>query len=328
MTDNRPLFTAHDVPDLINTLPIMFGFTPEDSIVAIATSGSRHRMGFGMRMDMPAVEHVVPAAQQIVAHLGHQRAEGAIIIAITEHTTVAELLVPEVERRLGFIRPVVSAWADGSRYWTTFDDCDPQGYPWEPSGHHPAVVRAITEGQEILPDRDALAAKLDPHGGERRIWLNNGIAPVAEQVLALIGNRGDESIADVAMADLAPALGAAHAGRRLTDDQSLRMVQWVMILPARDALWALITPASARTMLGLWSHVARCAPPPLAAPALTLAGFASWLSGDGALALIAAERALDIDPEYTLAGLLIQTLERGVPPTAWRPFEAGEQASA
>lgn len=328
MTDDLPTFTAHAIPDLINTLPMLFGFAPEDSIVAIATHGPRHRMGFRMRLDMPAAEQVPAAADLVVAHLGHQGAEGAIVVAVTEKTSVAELLVPEIERRLGSIEPVVGVWADDARYWTTFDHSDPAGYPYAASDHHEAVVRAIVEGQEILPNRAALAAKLDPDGGERRIWLDNGIATVAGQVLSIVNNRDEEPIEEVAMADLAPALRAAHAGRRLTDDQSLRLAQWALVLPARDALWALITPASARAMVGLWSHVARCAPPPLAAPALTLAGFASWLSGDGAYALIAAEKALDIDPDYTLAGLVLGLLERAVAPSEWRPFEPGEQASA
>jgi hypothetical protein len=321
-------FTAHDVPDLINCLPVLFGFTPEESVVAIATHGPRRRLGFRMRMDLPPVRQLEQAAEVVVSHLGHQGADGAIVVAVTEHTGVAELVVREIERRLGAIEPVMGVWADGSRYWTTDDWCDPAGFPYEASGHHPAVVRAVLEGQEILPNRAALAAKLEPDGGERRAWLNHASDIVAAQVVASINTRGDETVAETALSDLAPALAAAHAGRTLTDEQSLLLAHWAAVLPARDALGSLITPASARTMVGLWSHVARTAPACVCPPALSLAGFASWLTGDGAFALIASERALDLDPEYTLAGLLLRMLECGVPPSAWRPFDAGEHASA
>ena len=328
MTDDIPVFTAHDVPDLINTLPVLFGFTPEDSIVAISTYGPRQRMGFRMRIDMPAAEHFGLVAEQIVTHLARHHAEGAIIIAVTDQTDVAAQLVPQVERRLGTIQPVVGAWADGKRYWTTFEDCDPSGHPYETSGHHVAVVQAIAGGQEILPSRAALAAKLDPVSGTRRSWLNRGAEIVAEQIAAALNNRPDLAVEEVAMTDLAPTLEAALARRRLTDDQALRLAVWATTVPVRDALWALITPENARDMVGLWSHVVRCAPPWMSPASLSLTGFASWLSGDGALALIAAERALAIDPHYTLAGLLLRLLDGGVPPTLWRPLDDGEQASA
>jgi hypothetical protein len=328
MTDDIPVFTAHDIPDLINALPTLFGFTPEDSIVAIGTHGPRHRMGFRMRLDMPAMRHFGLVAGQIVTHLTHQNAEGAIIIAVTDRTDVAAQLVPLIERRLGTIQPVVGAWADGKRYWTTFEDCDPTGHPYKTSGHHLAVVQAIAGGQEILPTRAALAAKLDPESGRRRRWLNEGAEVVSEQIVAALNGSLDLAPEEVAMTDLAPALEAALARRRLTDDQALRLAVWATTLPVRDALWALITPDNARDMVGLWSHVVRCAPPWLSPPSLCLTGFASWLSGDGALALIATERALAIDPHYPMAGLLLQTLERGVPPSSWRPFDEGERTPA
>ena len=328
MTDDVPVFTAHDIPDLINTLPTLFGFTPEDSIIAIATFGPRNRLGFRLRMDMPAMEHVGVAAGQIVAHLAHQGAEGAIVIAVTDRTDVAEQLVSQVERRLGRIRPLVGAWADGTRYWTTFDDDDPKGHPYQTSDHHLAVVQAVAGGQEILPNRAALAAKLEPDGGPRRIWLNRAADTVSGQIVAALNTQPDRPVADIGLDDLRPALDTALARRSVTDDVALRFAMWATILPVRDALWALITPDNAREMVGLWSHVVRCAPPSMSPPSLSLAGFAAWLCGDGALALIAAERALTIDPHYTLAGLLLKLLEGGVSPSAWRPLDGTERALA
>ncbi len=328
MSDDSSVFTAHDIPDLINTLPTLFGFTPEDSVVAIATFGRRNRLGFRMRMDMPALEHVGTAAGQIVAHLAHQGAEGAIVVAVTDKTDVAAQLVPQIERRLGTIRPVVGVWADGKRYWTTFDDCDAAGHPYETSEHHLAVVQAIAGGQEILPNRAALAAKLEPESGPRRIWLNHAADTVADQVVAALNTHPDLTDLEIGMCDLAPTLDAVLARRSLTDDATLRLAVWATVVPVRDALWALITPDHARDMVGLWSHAARCAPSWASPPSLCLAGFASWLSGNGALALIAVERALAIDPHYPLAGLLQRMLEVGVPPSSWRFIGEGQRTSA
>ena len=47
---------------------------------------------------------------------------------------------------------------------------------------------------------------------------------------------------------------------------------------------------------------------------LSLAAFAAWLTGDGAQATIAAERALAADPAYSMASLVLQVVEAGVSP--------------
>ena len=47
-------------------------------------------------------------------------------------------------------------------------------------------------------------------------------------------------------------------------------------------------------------------------PVLTLVAHVAWWSGDGTVAAIALERALDIDPDYRLAGLMDQLLSVGV----------------
>ena len=98
--DDRPVFTAHDIPDLFNSMPTLFGFRPVESIVAIATSGPRRRMGFRLRMDLPDAEHVDDAASVIVGHLRRQGAEGVIALAITRRQDVAHDLLDAIEAEL------------------------------------------------------------------------------------------------------------------------------------------------------------------------------------------------------------------------------------
>jgi hypothetical protein len=68
----------------------------------------------------------------------------------------------------------------------------------------------------------------------------------------------------------------------------------------------------------LWTDVVRRAG--LAyrpAPACLLA-FVAWQAGEGTLANIAIERALDADPNYSMALLLGDILDAGVPPSEAR----------
>lgn len=35
MTQTTSVYTAHDIPDLLNSLPTLFGFTPTESLVGL-----------------------------------------------------------------------------------------------------------------------------------------------------------------------------------------------------------------------------------------------------------------------------------------------------
>jgi hypothetical protein len=66
--------------------------------------------------------------------------------------------------------------------------------------------------------------------------------------------------------------------------------------------------------LRLWTDLTRRARPGYVAPAAALLAFAAWQCGDGALANIALDRALADDPWYSMAQLLRQVIDAGVPP--------------
>ena len=59
-------------------------------------------------------------------------------------------------------------------------------------------------------------------------------------------------------------------------------------------------------------ELSRVLPLDMTPPVLTLVAHVAWWSGDGTVAAIALERALDIDPDYRLAGLMDQLLSVGV----------------
>ena len=63
-----------------------------------------------------------------------------------------------------------------------------------------------------------------------------------------------------------------------------------------------------------WAEVTRRAEAPLVPAPATLLAVAAWRCGDGALAAMAAQYALHVDPDYTLAGVLLQAIRAGLPP--------------
>jgi len=93
----------------------------------------------------------------------------------------------------------------------------------------------------------------------------------------------------------------------------------------RDRALTLALGESAPGAEVVWTELTRRAPAPLDAAPATLLAVSAWLRGDGALANVALDRALDSEPGYTLAGLLRTALDACLPPAVVRQVirEAG-----
>jgi hypothetical protein len=100
------------------------------------------------------------------------------------------------------------------------------------------------------------------------------------------------------------------SGRTLGDDEVARLGVLLTHLRVRDEAWV-------RTDVGqldLWRDVLRRVEQPYAPAPACLTAYAAYLSDDGALANVALDRADAADPSYTLAGLLRDMMQAGVPP--------------
>lgn len=89
-------------------------------------------------------------------------------------------------------------------------------------------------------------------------------------------------------------------------------------LAVRDTLWTRFTRDNAYGWVETLTNAARICPDERrTAPMYALLAFAAWLSGNGALAWMAVERADDLDPTYSLTRIVEQALRNAVPPSAW-----------
>jgi len=327
MTQTPSVYTAHDIPDLLNTLPTLFGFWPQESLVAVATRGPRRRFGFRMRVDIPARESVQDLAGIVVGHLANQGAEGAILIAVTQQQEIARDLLAAIERQLPPITVIVAARADGERYWSDEPGFPADGIAYETSDHHLAVVQAIAAGQQILPDRQALVDRFAAVQDPRRAWMERAADEVLREVVALIARTPDGDLTPAAMQQVQPILDRGLAGERLTDEDLVRFSIWMSSIAVRDEVWYQITAETADAMLAFLALVSRSVVPPFEAAVLSLTAFAAWLTGDGAQSLIAVERALETDETYSMARLILQMLEGGVSPAHWLALQAAKPVS-
>jgi hypothetical protein len=321
MTQDRPVFKAGDIGELINALPCMFGFPPDDSLVVLGMQGPR--IGFGMRLDLADVGRgasgIAKTASLAVGHLEHQRVEGAIVLAIGEPLALGRRLVAAVESRLVRVRPVAGGWATDERYWVSMAGGDPNGYAYRRSLDHPAAVQAVVEGQEISPSRRAVAVAMEPIEGPRRAALEVTAERVLTEIVSgagpdLLSERG---VATCVAVDVVPVLKDLLDDKHVADERLLRMGFLMTRIRIRDAAWDLITRDSARDLARVWLHVARHVPLEWAPPAFCLAAFAAWMTGDGARAVMAVEQALRIDREYSMAHLMVDLAMSGIDPRDW-----------
>ena len=323
--------------ELLAGLPVLFGFRPTDSLVVICLEEPRGRVGFRLRVDLPPPEQCEQLALHLVDVLRRNVAGVVLVVACSDEPVVAD---PAVRALVGRLRSAGiqvrdAVRCDGTRYWSYVCAdpacCPPEGRDYDEGGGR-LVAEAVWAGMEVLPDRAALAARvgaIDPAGVER---MERATAVAAQEMADALGDRdlatmqSDRSLLETGMAcvteiverRLARSDGDA-AGEDLSEADAARLAVWCSLPIVRDTVWARIGTDDAPAHLRLWSEAARMVVPPYELPVLALAGFSAWLSGDGALAWCAVERADEVDPDDRLVGLLSSLLIEAVPPSAWEP---------
>jgi hypothetical protein len=193
------------------------------------------------------------------------------------------------------------------RWWSLLCDsaeCCPDAGSPIPSEPSAFTAAATVDGVVALPDRAALERLLEPLPANHRAVLGAAIASAeAHRDLPTC----ERELLSAAAASEEPGWGG------VPDDDVARFLAGLARSDVRDAMWSAID-AEGIDGRPLWRELARRAPAPYDAPPLFLFGWAAWRAGDGALAGIAAERAIESDPGYTHADLLLATLSAGLNP--------------
>ena len=313
--------------DLLAIVPYRLGFHPKDSLVALTLGGPRRRFGFTARLDLPPLAQVPNVARYLIEVLTRHSADEVILIAYAEDDFVAGPLVQTLRQWLDRtdVNLVDAYRSDGRRWFCYTCDqpcCPDTGTPYDLS-HHPLVAEHVLLGKVALPDRAALRAQVSPVSGGRRPLLGKAFSRaehgLAGPVEALGLDRGELLRQTMTwVRDFVSGwLARPHP---LTDDEAADLAVRVAVVPARDVAWSMMTRPSAGRHLELWQQVLTRVVPPYEPAVACLAAFAAWLGGHGALAWCAVERALDADPAYSWADLIVQSLEQAVSPSVWRPF--------
>jgi hypothetical protein len=307
----RPLFRARAIDELLNMLPIAFGFTPRESLIAVGLDGPSRRMGFRARIDLPEsadqlLETALVVAEAANRHGGDELAVVAVSADIRRARTAATCLASALDKPIG---PVV--WASDDRFWVEASWCPREGIEWRRDRAHPAVVAAIAAGMNIVGDRNDLRRQFAPASSERR---------------ERVRSRGDVVLARIESGTALPIEQLLE--RSSPSDEDLLTLAMLAFEPAhltRALLWPALG-VRARHFAELWTQVGRVAPAPYSAGAFGLAAFGYWRAGEGARALVAVDACRALQPQHPAARLVVALIDDCVPPYSWPHGIADESA--
>jgi hypothetical protein len=213
------------------------------------------------------------------------------------------------------------------RYWSYVcanSGCCPPGGTAFNTKSHPITRK---HANQVLASRDALAATVAPVTGDAADSMRDATCAAEERAARLV-RRPPRSPRPVSRqrALLQPGLTAVtcaiglyrNGGRFESHEDAAWLALALEDIRIRDDAWARLDPKHRRAHLRLWTELTTLARPGYTAPPATLLAFTAWQDGDGALANVALDRALEDDPQYSMAKLLRDALDAGAPPSMAR----------
>jgi Domain of unknown function (DUF4192) len=319
--------------DVLAVVPHLLGFHPENSFVVLGAAPPGEHVELGFRYDLPsppgaeATGQIVEHALTVLSHRGVTTVIAAGYGPGRLVTPVADAFAAALAGHGLRLRELLRV--ENGRYWSYLCHnvacCPAEGVPFDYRSQ-PAAAAMTAAGMAAYPDRAARASVIAPLTGEAARAMGPAIERAAARAAALVGQATAQGarntlrqLTDEGRRAVREAIARYRGGGRITDTGALA---WLMVvlatLPVRDDAWARMVPEHREAHLSLWGDIVRHATTPwLPAPASLLA-FTAWQAGDGALANMALDRALAADPSYSMALLLRDILDAGVPPSEAR----------
>jgi hypothetical protein len=335
-----PRIRVSSVAGFLAVVPHLLGFHPSQSMVVVGLDARRGRVVLGFRYDLPDPPDAC-AARRIAEHTVGVLRQRRIKTAIAAGYGPGSLVTPVAEQIRAALRDAGIALRDllrveDSRYWSYVCQdpgcCPPDGVPFEPATH-PAAAALAAAGLAARPDRAALAGTLAPLAGPDAAAMSRATERAllrAEELMASSRPPGGAwLVVEAGREAVRAAIGSYRRGGRITDHDQLAWLTVVLAdLRVRDDAWARMEPRHRAAHRRLWTDVVRHACEPFVPAPASLLAFIAWQSGDGALANVAIDRALAADPEYSMARLLRQAVDAGLPPSAARLPMTPEEVAA
>lgn len=322
---------------LIAALPHLLGFSPRESMVLLGLRPPRDRVCLTVRLDLPDLGADVLEVREawvdaVVGPLRRAGAEHVVVVTVTDlHECSDSAAALPFDHFSAALSAGLAAHGLGVRdrllsrsgRWWSYDCADPAccGLPGSPipDGSDDLAIRSVASGGVLRADRTELAALIQRPA--------TAVAAMERALDHVCRELSDQHAAGTAAdyhlrveSDIRRRIDLQVRGsvRRLPQRAAARMALALADRGLRDRLCSICLTDQAAAAESLWIELLRRCPAPLDAAPATLLALSAWARGDGALANIALDRALDGDPRYQLALLVRAGLDRGLPPESVR----------
>ena len=356
-TPRQPISLAN--PDAVAVaIPYLLGFRPEDSVVLLWIADGR--LALTQRVDLPegelSAEHQAEFLGALLNSGWDTKAHSVIACVISQPSQCpaptpgpgdsgelrgTHLMVGLAkclqERGVHLLDALlIEQQSQGPTRWWSYlceETCCPRQGREVPESVRLGIAAAFTlEGFAVANSRTdivqslhadpSLVQQLAEHLRQRSIpteptalerWRTVQLAKT-RQILGL--TVSGSPVHPAALTDpRRPTLSVRQLGEVLHSIGDVRVRDCV--------LWSLSRAGDLRGVMPPLMESLRAAPDAWVPPMSCCVAVATWLTGDGARASIALERALTVEPGYSLARLLDLALRSGMPPTRWAAMMAG-----
>jgi hypothetical protein len=333
---DQPRLQIGSPASLLAVVPHLLGFAPADSLIVLGTVLPTGRVHLTLRYDLPDPPDTDLAAD-IAAHaasvLTREHMTSVVLIGYGPGPLVTPVAdaVREAATSSGLILREALRVQDGRYHSYLCRDpacCPVDGVPFDAAAH-PAGQAMARTGPPVMADRDALAATIAPVTGLLASKMRKATLRAEGIAVSLVTRSGPRALYQPGLTAVQAAISTYRDGGSISPEARQAWLALVLLqLPVRDDAWARMDPGHRDAHRRLWADLVRRAQPGYVAAPASLLAFTAWQCGDGALANIALERALDDDPGYSMALLLRRIIGDGAPPSAARLPMTPEEVAA
>lgn len=310
MSAAQTTIRLHEPGSLIAAVPALLGFNPSDSLIVFTHRGTAgDKLGLVLRADLPS------------GFWASEMTEALIEPAVLQHATAVTLLLvggpPDQPGQRSAISPLCARlhaagisvshalWtaqvATGAR-WHCLGEERCTGVVHDPVTSELAPM-SPEPGAEVRTTRAELEARLARAPGE--------VLRRRAELLAQVPRDGSRSPRDL----FHHLMATARRGIELDDALLVELCIALERTDVRDAVLIGFSHDERRWLGWLWRTLTTALPGPQCARAACLLAVSAYIEGDGVLAGMAVNRALESEPGNELAQLMAAALRVGMPPS-------------